>query len=90
MKYREEKGGSLTTTGACGFSQERRKGSSGNAAETLSLWFKRKRRRVQSRRCTRFAEVRRQRRRGRRRTVCRRVQFLEPLFTNRITAMHRD
>lgn len=73
----------------------RERGSSEDAAETLSLRFKRKRRRVQSRRCTWLAGVRqgqrRQRqRRRRRRTVCRRVQFLEPLFTNRITAMHRD
>lgn len=78
----------------------RERGSSEDAAETLSLRFKRKRRRVQSRRCTWLAGGRRgqrQRRRRRqqwqrrrRRTVCRRVQFLEPLFTNRITAMHRD
>jgi len=68
-------------------------GSSEDAAETLSLWFKRKGRRVQSRRCTWLAGIRRRwrrRRRIRKRTVCRRVQFLEPLFTNRITAMHRD
>lgn len=66
-------------------------GSSADAAETLSLRFKRKRRRVQSRRCTWLAGIRRRwRRRRRRRTVCRRVQFLEPLFTNRITAIHRD
>lgn len=65
-------------------------GSSEDAAETLSLRFKRKGRRVQSHRCTWLAGIRRRCRRIRKRTVCRRVQFLEPLFTNRITAMHRD